>query len=161
MHTEWTTLKRHVMPVNCINSELQNVFPWRNHTAGTRARRGDILALHSTEIHKRKTLCVCLCMCPVLPSFVCVCIQSKDCYNVNVQSVSLFITLTRKKEEEAEKNVEKGRQEGRKWWKRDGKASLMFPAKIFRLLPHDASPCPTYTHTLTHLYMYTQSKRCS
>lgn len=46
----------------------------------------------------------------------------------------------------------------REWWKKEEKASLMFPAKIFRLLLHDASPCPTHTRTLTHSHMYTRSR---
>lgn len=104
MHTEWITLKRHMMPVNCINSELQNVG---GHSG---------VALYRNA-QKKNSLCLCLCLYPVLPSFVCVCTQSEDCYdcsNVNVQSGFLFIILTRKKEEEAEKNVKKGKQERRK-----------------------------------------------
>ncbi len=164
----------HVMSVNCRNNPLQNVFPKRNHSVGTRAGRGNILGLRSISLQKfTKKLCVCVCALYCLAQLSsswshlhlqatrkpCVCTQSKDCYHCsNSFFFLLFITWSRKNEKEAEKNVEKGKQEGREWWKREGKASLMFPAKIFRLLPHDASPCPTDTRTLTHSHIYTQSK---
>lgn len=37
----------------------------------------------------------------------------------------------------------------------------MFPAKIFRVLPHDASPHPANTHTITYLNMHTEQEPLS
>lgn len=51
-------------------------------------------------------------------------------------------------EQDKKKNVDEGNGENDER-KNKRKASLMFPAKIFRLLPHYASPCPTHTHNLT------------
>lgn len=70
VHTERITLKMHVMSVNCTNSPLQNIFPRRNHSAGTGAGGGNTLGLRSINLQKyaiTKKLCVCMCVCPVLP----------------------------------------------------------------------------------------------
>lgn len=115
--------------------------PSRDHNAGTRCGGRNILGLHfiilQTFAKNYKAT-----------SKTCDRTQSGDCSSLHWEKKD-------KKENEAEKNVEKGNQEGREWWKWEGKASLMFPAKIFRLLPHDASPCPTHitrahSHTLAH-----------
>lgn len=59
--------------------------------------------------------------------------------------------------EQRERGRGKEQRDGREWWKRTGKASLMFPVKIFSPLPHDASPGPATTHTVqpcTRTYMH-------
>ena len=174
------TLKMHVMSVNCTNSPLQNIFPWRNHSTGIGAGGGNTLELRSISLQKyvltkkkKKAVCVHVCVpCPALPSclppdLICIyellenhvfVLRAKTVTTVLMSFFPFSSHWAGKKERKAEKNVEKRKQEGREWWKREGKASLMFPAKIFRLLPHDASPCPTDTRTLTHSHIYTQSK---
>lgn len=120
-----------------------------------------------TEIHKNVYMCLSSLSCPPKLSFSWshlhlkatrknMCLYSKWRLSMHCSNVFLILLSTYwSRKRSRDKNVEKGKKEGREWWKRKGKTSLMSPAKIFRLLPHDASPCPTHACTLTRWHMYT------
>ena len=146
-------------------------WSWRGEHFGVALYQSQEIRTHKKK--KKKAVCVHVCVpCPALPSclppdLICIyellenhvfVLRAKTVTTVLMSFFPFSSHWAGKKERKAEKNVEKRKQEGREWWKREGKASLMFPAKIFRLLPHDASPCPTDTRTLTHSHIYTQSK---
>ena len=144
VHTERITLKMHVMSVNCTNSPLQNIFPWRNHSTGIGAGGGNTLELRSISLQKyvltkkKKKSCVCACVCALsclaqLSSSwshlhlratrkPCVCTQSKDCYHCSDEFFSLFITLSWEKREEGREKCWEKKARGERMMKERGKS---------------------------------------
>lgn len=114
------------------------------------------------------SVCVCVswsvCFqvpCPARPSclpsdFICIFrLQENHVFVLKVKSVTMTPITARGKWGEQDKGekiyiykiLTKEMKRMMKEKKRE--ASLMYPAKIFRLLPHYASPCPTHTHNPT------------
>lgn len=113
---------------------LQNIFLWRNSTSPTLGT-----SQGCTQVTEKLMIPSCALSRRVN--------KQHTVTSVVVYLFSCVVNSVWTKRKMHKKKM----QEGRKRWK--GKASLMFPAKIFRLLSHDVSPCPANAHSTRVVFL--------